>query len=90
MFDGLRTYFRNWKKGRSGFRQAYEPIYPLLNDLFFVEQVVDSCFKFPWDDDTAYDDFAKSHIERDGNYGLFPSDVLIKLDRYVADDWNAI
>lgn len=90
---GIRTYFRRNTIDTSWFKQAFQPLYPLFQNLFFVESIradLGSCFKFPWDDDTIYEQYIDSCIDQRGDDGLFQSERLIALDQYIDDDWNAI
>ena len=87
---GIRTYFRRWIESKTGFRQAYQCLYPLLGGLYFVEHITSSGFSFPWDDCSFYDRFVDSCITQDGDYGLFESQTLIDNDQHVSDDWNSI
>lgn len=82
---GIRAY------GAENFVEAFAPIFSSLGGLYFREAAGDSCFAFPFDDDSVYDGYRRAAIAEDVNGDLlFPSSVLVESAAIVDEDWNAI
>lgn len=89
--NGIRTYFRNDDIPESGFQRAYRPLYSLLDGLYFVDAYPrDSCFSFPWEDETIADACLDASLQVDQGWRLYKAAVLIDHAQYITDDWNAI
>lgn len=82
---GIRIY-----SGKT-FAESFECIFPFFNDLFFFEPPNDSCFRFPFDDDSVFENYRATSIANDKNNGMmFDADTLLALADFVSEDWNGI
>jgi hypothetical protein len=82
---GIRTY------GAESFCEAFSPIFEACSGFYFCESTRDSCFRFPLDDDSVFENYKRAAAATDRNGDLmFSSSVLFDLATIVDEDWNAI